>query len=252
MDSFSRAATNRSIRTIKTELDFLLDSNLLTSQQVSSIHALLPDAPNGAASHISPSPSPMPQMNNLHISSPPPLQQPQPTPFNEKSAYNEQKQHAPSPAPTPQMPPPPAYNAAPGIAMARALYAYQPTDDGDLALNPQDRVTILEYMNADWAKGRSERTGDEGIFPRSYVKIEEEKGGPPPLPPINQGYGQPAQSNYGNMPLDVSQGGAAQNGQPGEPSKAQQQGKKFGKKLGNAAVFGAGATIGSNIVNSIF
>lgn len=30
------------------------------------------------------------------------------------------------------------------------------------------------------------------------------------------------------------------------------QGKKFGKKLGNAAIFGAGATIGGNIVNSIF
>ncbi|OWB75797.1 hypothetical protein B5S31_g5783 [[Candida] boidinii] len=28
--------------------------------------------------------------------------------------------------------------------------------------------------------------------------------------------------------------------------------KKFGSKLGNAAIFGAGATIGSNIVNSIF
>lgn len=29
-------------------------------------------------------------------------------------------------------------------------------------------------------------------------------------------------------------------------------GKKFGKKLGNAAVFGAGATLGSKIVNGIF
>ena len=28
--------------------------------------------------------------------------------------------------------------------------------------------------------------------------------------------------------------------------------KKFGSKLGNAAIFGAGALIGSNIVNSIF
>lgn len=28
--------------------------------------------------------------------------------------------------------------------------------------------------------------------------------------------------------------------------------KKFGSKLGNAAIFGAGATIGSDLVNSIF
>jgi LAS seventeen-binding protein 1/2 len=36
------------------------------------------------------------------------------------------------------------------------------------------------------------------------------------------------------------------------PGKGQEMGKKFGKKLGNAAIFGAGATIGGNIVNSIF
>lgn len=35
-------------------------------------------------------------------------------------------------------------------------------------------------------------------------------------------------------------------------SKLEEQGKKFGKKMGNAAIFGAGATIGSNIVNGIF
>ena len=36
------------------------------------------------------------------------------------------------------------------------------------------------------------------------------------------------------MPLDVSQGG---NGE--RPSKFEEGGKKFGKKLGNAAIFGA-------------
>jgi hypothetical protein len=44
-----------------------------------------------------------------------------------------------------------------------------------------------------------------------------------------------------------------QQGQEGEGgSKVGDAGKKIGKKLGNAAIFGAGATIGSNIVNSIF
>jgi len=37
-----------------------------------------------------------------------------------------------------------------------------------------------------------------------------------------------------------------------KPGKGGEMGKKFGKKLGNAAIFGAGATIGGNIVNSIF
>ena len=120
-------------------------------------------------------------------------------------------------------------------------------------------------MNADWAKGRNERTGEEGIFPRSYVNIvEEKKGGAPPpgLPVRNQ---TPAyNSGYGNMAVEVagqSGTGMANQGPPvgGGPqgqgqgsSKVNEQGKKFGKKLGNAAIFGAGASIGGNIVNSIF
>ena len=96
-------------------------------------------------------------------------------------------------------------------------------------------------MNADWAKGRNERTGSEGIFPRSYVAIVDEKSatGPHQPPP------PPTQSNYGNMPLDVSQSGSSST--PGKESKLNANGKKFGKKMGNAAIFGAGATIGSNV-----
>ena len=83
-------------------------------------------------------------------------------------------------------------------------------------------------MNADWAKGRNERTGLEGIFPRSYVAIVDEKNGvaahQPPPPPV--------QSSYGNMPLDVSQSGGPST--PGKESRLNANGKKFGKKLGNA------------------
>ena len=74
-------------------------------------------------------------------------------------------------------------------------------------------------MNADWAKGRNERTGQEGIFPRSYVNIVEEKNGliPPP---------SAAPSSYGNMPVDVSQSGGGSTTPGG--SKLDQNGKKFG------------------------
>jgi hypothetical protein len=89
-------------------------------------------------------------------------------------------------------------------------------------------------MNADWWKGRNERTAQEGIFPRNYVNVEDVKAPSGP-------------SSYGNMPMDVAQGSS-----DGKPSKGQEMGKKFGKKMGNAAIFGAGATIGSNLVNSIF
>lgn len=62
----------------------------------------------------------------------------------------------------------------------------------------------------------------------------------------------------GLMPMDVVGAsseqavGEGQVQQQQQPSKVETQGKKFGKKLGNAAIFGAGATIGSNIVNGIF
>ena len=106
-------------------------------------------------------------------------------------------------------------------------------------------------MNADWARGRNERTGEEGIFPRSYISVTEERNQLPGLPFRP---GMPLQQNgsaYGNMPVDVAQGnGPAQTGDG--HSTMNEHGKKFGKKLGNAAIFGAGASIGSNIVNSIF
>lgn len=78
-------------------------------------------------------------------------------------------------------------------------------------------------MNADWAKGRNERTGLDGIFPRSYVAIVDEKG---------QSQPPPGQSGYGNMPLDV----ASSSQTPGKNSKFNENGKKFGKKMGNAGM----------------
>lgn len=72
-------------------------------------------------------------------------------------------------------------------------------------------------MNAEWWKGRSERTREEGIFPRSYVKVEEK----PPQPTRTD-----TGSSYGNMPMDVSQGGSSMApGEPGQPGKIEAGGK---------------------------
>ncbi|KAI4265044.1 MAG: hypothetical protein LQ337_009017 [Flavoplaca oasis] len=105
-------------------------------------------------------------------------------------------------------------------------------------------------MNADWAKGKNERTGQEGIFPRSYVQIIDEKSPmgimAPPQTPAQAG--SSSSGGYGNVPMDVAQSGSGGGGE----SKFNEHGKKFGKKMGNAAIFGAGATIGSNIVRGIF
>lgn len=78
-------------------------------------------------------------------------------------------------------------------------------------------------------RGRNERTGMEGIFPRSYVNVVDEKAAVPPP------------SGYGNMPLEVSQSGATPVttiGPDGKPqTKFEEHGKKFGKKMGNAGMF---------------
>lgn len=46
--------------------------------------------------------------------------------------------------------PPPSYiSSSPILCMASALYAYAPTDGGDLALQPNDRIQVIEHMNND-------------------------------------------------------------------------------------------------------
>jgi LAS seventeen-binding protein 1/2 len=150
----------------------------------------------------------------------------------------------------------------PVLTHARALYSYQASDARDVGFERDDRIAVFEYMNADWWMGQNLRTGQEGIFPRSYVMPEPGPGGMGGGMSDKQGYNNPYNANVPPMAI-AAQGGAAgaqqqvqqqqqQPQQPHEPGKVEQGAKKFGKKLGNAAIFGAGATIGSNIVNSIF
>lgn len=55
-----------------------------------------------------------------------------------------------APVPTPAPLPPPAYVQTPQIlSIATALYAYTPTDAGDLALQQGDRIQVTEHMNND-------------------------------------------------------------------------------------------------------
>ncbi|KAF4771632.1 hypothetical protein HAV15_004538 [Penicillium sp. str.  len=234
---FASAMTTRSLRMVRTELEFLADASVITPRQLSSILSQLPTDPEASrAAHASPSPARQ-QAQPAPAQHVPVQAQPPPAPYTPSySPPVSQMANAPPQAP-------PAYPQVPPVlGVASAMYAYSPTDAGDLALQPQDRIQITEHMNDDWWRGRNERTGQEGIFPRSYVNIVNEKAGVSSPPP----------TNYGNMPLAVSQSGQPENPEDPKKNKIEEGGKKFGKKLGNAAIFGAGATVGSNIVNSIF
>ncbi|KAK7419392.1 protein that induces appearance of [PIN+] prion when overproduced [Neonectria punicea] len=250
---------NRSLRNIKTELENLLEKGVIDDSVYDTISTALPaesplsgplrtangsSNPDPAAKAATPTPAPAPAASL-------------PT-----KAFESLSIKSPSPAPPAydQTPPPglPARSAKPIVAQARALYRYAGSDGRDLSFEKDDHVNVFEYMNQDWWMGQNQRTGLEGIFPRNYVLVEQEHKIPVAQP--QYGYpdhkqGPPQQQNPYNAhvpPMAVAEGsGQHQEGAQGD-SKVNQYGKKFGKKLGNAAIFGAGATIGGNIVNSIF
>ncbi|KAK3298433.1 uncharacterized protein B0H64DRAFT_74843 [Chaetomium fimeti] len=291
--------TNRSLRLIKTELENLLEKGVIDDTAFDSIHALLPAEASLAARSNNPTPAPS-STGGLptpaqSISPAPPARNNNPN--NNTNPHPAPPSYAQSTASPPSLPArnnppaPPAAPEKPVLTHARALYRYAASDARDCSFERDDRIAVHEYMNADWWMGRNLRTGQEGIFPRSYVVAVAggdggEKGGVSPVPVQQQqqqpqGYQQPQYAGAGGggggggggypmAPVPVQGYPAApppgqpvvpygqqqqqqQQGQEGEGvGKMGEHGKKFGKKLGNAAIFGAGATIGSNIVNSIF
>ncbi|KAJ9155375.1 SH3 domain containing protein [Pleurostoma richardsiae] len=282
--------TNRSLRLIKNELESLLEKGVITDDAFDTFHRLLPaEAPlaghsathtpaSRTASTASPAPTspaaaPVPPtagLSNLSLNSGGNANNNAPPSYTQSA----------SPAPPSGPPPPPS---KPVLAHARALYRYAAADARDCSFERDDRIAVHEYMNADWWMGRNLRTGQEGIFPKNYVELE---AAPPPGPPPGMmmtpaggagypdekagynGYQAPGQPTYGGYPpapppgqqnpynssvppMAVAEQGSSGGEQHGN-GKVGEYGKKFGKKLGNAAIFGAGATIGGNIVNSIF
>ncbi|KAL8290823.1 hypothetical protein RB600_006329 [Gaeumannomyces tritici] len=269
--------TNKSLRIIKNELESLYEKGVIDDQAYDSINSLLPAEASLAGARAPPPAAPTPDISNLSIQdnnaqAPPP-------PYGNPSAV------------AAAAPPPPPPSGKPVLSHARALYRYAGADARDCAFERDDRIAVHEYMNADWWMGRNLRTGREGIFPRNYVEPEaapvpapvaspqqgypvNEKavgggyyggggGGAPPPQQQQQPYGQPAygyqqqqpqpQQNPYNAPAPPM---AVANPPPAQQQEAQPQkesfAKKAGSKLGNAALFGAGATLGGNIVNSIF
>lgn len=195
----STALINRSIATLKTELEFLRDSGVITQAFYDSVAGKLPEKYQGEAA--------------IDVA---------PTSIN-----------------TPTVP----------EELVEAIYDYSPQQPEDLGFRAGDKVKVLEHTSADWWKGTS--NGQTGMFPSNYVK------------PLGQYYQQTANQSeqqyyQQNVVIPFQQPPQQVVQQPQQEVQQQhhhngsEQIKKFGSKLGNAAIFGAGASIGSNIVNSIF
>ncbi|CDK29452.1 unnamed protein product [Kuraishia capsulata CBS 1993] len=106
------------------------------------------------------------------------------------------------------------------VEVGEAIYDYSPQNDGDIELHKGDTVEILEKPSKDWWMGSV--NGKTGAFPSNYVQLKNS---------------------------DIQQNAGDQN--DGEGGKHHHHARDFGKRIGNATIFGAGATIGNDIVNSI-
>lgn len=212
--------------TIKTELDFLLESGVITSQQSKQILGQLPSHPS----------------NSVGVT---------------KSAGSLGE-------------------------YVLSLYAFQGQQEGDLSFKAGEKIEVLEKPSPEWYKGRC--NGVIGMFPSNYVKplfgdsnSFNDTVAPPQyqvqhvdpnynrssFPPVSTSYQQqppqgqyfgPAQQQPSLVPYQQPQ---VQYGQQPVLSGPVQGGgsgvfNKIGGKLGNAALFGAGATLGSEIVHGIF
>ncbi|SCU97785.1 LAMI_0F11364g1_1 [Lachancea mirantina] len=240
----SASSINRSLTTIRTELEFLKESNVLSEETYQEIMGSLPEKADSSRS----------------------------------GGQN---------------------NAPNGAEFVEAIYAFRAQQDGDLDLQPGDKVQVLEKPSREWFKGSC--NGRVGMFPSNYVKpafsggsvVGSDRSNLPPPPqyqaqpnlqpqPTNNSYQSnssqqpfpPPSTNYYQQPpqqyQQYQQPQFQQQPQyyqpqpqqpPQEPAQPAPQAqshhgsdafKRFGSKLGNAAIFGAGATMGSDLVNSIF
>ena len=170
MEELHQAQVNRSIRTIKAELEYLCDASVISPATLSD---LLSRIPPQTALHAPLSVGAIaPATQNVGTVASPQPANPIPAPLNlptrnsekQNGAYFGQEQQQQ------QQPPPPAYNSPPPqaswppLAQATALYAYTSTDAGDLELQPNDQINVTEYLNAEWWKGKNQRTNREGIL----------------------------------------------------------------------------------------
>ena len=51
-----------------------------------------------------------------------------------------------------------------------ASYEFQPEEDGELYFKRGDRIQVLDKEDANWWKGKNLESGNEGLFPASYVQ----------------------------------------------------------------------------------
>ncbi|KAI9273533.1 hypothetical protein EDC94DRAFT_510779 [Helicostylum pulchrum] len=124
-----------------------------------------------------PSPPNYHQFNNTPTYSPP-VSNASPAYTNQASpAYSNQYQPPAenkyaSQAAAKRAPPPPPQSRKPGEQTAKALYAFDGQQQGDLSFQEGDVITIVQKTDSqdDWWTGKV--NGQQGIFPANYVQLQ--------------------------------------------------------------------------------
>lgn len=276
----SSALINRSLTTVKTELEFLCDSDVITKDLYQQLVTSLPEKYH---KDMAPWDVGVDKVDKD---------------VGNTDTKQEKQETIPQAAPqaAPQAP-------ETAIGYCKALYSFQSQQSDDLSFNKDELLCVKQHLSPDWWKGyRKNDPHTEGVFPSNYVQgisYQEYSGtgsslssglssgpnekanygpnekadyGPSapyqyPTPSNSSNHSVPSysQPDYSQFPPPSTNYYQNQNQQQPQQYQNQQgqtivehnganQGhmRKFGGKLGNAAIFGAGATIGSDIVNSIF
>ncbi|BFZ54436.1 protein that induces appearance of [PIN+] prion when overproduced [Savitreella phatthalungensis] len=246
-----QAYVNRIIGNIYTDLGYLVDVGVITDGDYDEITKRIPRRFRGQ-----PKLDALPDIGQLNVAS-----------SSNTSEAKRRVPGVPSPAagqtavvhstPTPEPIPVPL---PVGIAQAEALYDYNSGDPGDLDFRTGDRLIVMEFMNADWWRGKKDINGKEGLFPSNYVRKTSDQGRSPleqvPLAQAQQ-YPPAPMGQQGFNPQDYRPVQYAPAQGPGQQSITVVENKKTGKlnriggQLGNAAVTGAGFAVGASLVNAI-
>lgn len=155
-------------------------------------------------------------------------------------------------------PPPPA--PKPARTQARALWAYNEkgSEKNDLSFSAGDIIEIIDETNEDWWTGRVH--GKEGLFPSNHVEKMDSARAMPPAAPVTTGrpYKPFGAAYHGlDQPPPVQSSVNAVGLQ--EHPKNEEKKSKFGglkntmaQSAAGGVGFGAGAAVGSGIINAIF
>lgn len=301
----SGALINRSLTTIRTELEFLLDSEVIDQPLYDRLTTAIPlkyakDLKPWGVEKLGLSESSEPAAAPAYAppTAAPPSGAPSGPPPADKLANEFARTTISAPPPaelsrsSPQNP----------VGYCKVSYEYQAVEADDLNLSKGDKLAVTEHLSEDWWKGHKKGSTQVGVFPSNYVSVISQQEfelnsvirnavAAPPSEKLEhnyqplyspQEYSQPPPQQYSpyqapqqyppqQLQQQPSYGGYAQYPPPSTNYYPQQQApppqqepqpeqqlqssghlRKFGSKLGNAAIFGAGATIGGDIVNSIF